>query len=74
MADRQPVSVGSVHAGRKRAAIGPVPSRRPETLADLPASPGTTTTWSWPPETPQGTARPVPADGPARPEAPGTDD
>ncbi|WP_406037082.1 hypothetical protein [Micromonospora sp. NBC_00898] len=74
LADRQLVSVGSTPAGRSRAAIGPVPSRRAETLADLPVSPGTTTTWSWPPETPEGTARPVPVDGPARPEAPGADD
>ncbi|WP_413644543.1 hypothetical protein [Micromonospora sp. RTP1Z1] len=70
MADRQLVSVGSVHAGRNRAAIGPVPSRRPETLADLPASPGMTTTWSWPPGPAEETARPVSVDGPARPASP----
>ncbi|MFR9775958.1 hypothetical protein ACL02O_07850 [Micromonospora sp. MS34] len=36
LAERQLVAVGSGHAERPRAAIGPVPSRRPETLADLP--------------------------------------
>ncbi|WP_375373477.1 hypothetical protein [Micromonospora sp. ATA51] len=70
LADRQLVSVGSAHAGRSRAAIGPVPSRRPETPADLPSSPGMTTTWSWPPGPPEQTARPVPVDGPARPASP----
>ncbi|RZU73775.1 hypothetical protein EV384_2196 [Micromonospora kangleipakensis] len=69
LADRQLVSVGPAHAGRSRAAIGPVPARRPETLADSPASPGMTTTWSWPPATEQ-TERPVPADRPGRPAPP----
>lgn len=53
--DRQLVSVGSAPAERSRAAIGPVPSRRPESLADLPADPD----WSWPPVTTTGTPRPV---------------
>ncbi|WP_200211150.1 hypothetical protein [Micromonospora coerulea] len=67
LADRQLVSVGPAHAGSTRAAIGPVPSRRPETLADLPGSPGMTTTWSWPPGTAEETARPAPVDRPASP-------
>ncbi|WP_408630969.1 hypothetical protein [Micromonospora inositola] len=76
LADRQLVSVGPAHAGPSRAAIGPVPTRRPETLADLPTSPGMTTTWSWPPGTVEESTRPVSVDGPARPaspDAPGAD-
>ncbi|MFD2764432.1 hypothetical protein [Micromonospora eburnea] len=51
--ERQLVSVGAASpAERPRPALGPVPSRRPETLADLPAG----RDWSWPlasaPETP----------------------
>ncbi|WP_376787276.1 hypothetical protein [Micromonospora halotolerans] len=53
--DRQLVSVGSRPAERSRVAIGPVPSRRPESLADLPVAPD----WSWPPVTTAGTPRPV---------------
>ncbi|MFC0028556.1 hypothetical protein ACFFMM_03350 [Micromonospora chaiyaphumensis] len=53
--DRQLVSVGSGPAERSRAAIGPVPSRRPASLADLPADPE----WSWPPATTAGTPRPI---------------
>ncbi|WP_231934798.1 hypothetical protein [Micromonospora viridifaciens] len=59
--ERQLVAVGSAPAVRSRAAIGPVPSRRPETLADLTDGPA----WSWPlastPETPR------PVDPPSRP-------
>ncbi|SBT52756.1 hypothetical protein [Micromonospora auratinigra] len=54
--ERQLVPVGSGHAERPRAAIGPVPSRRPETLADLPADPG----WAWPPPSPGAAPRPAP--------------
>ncbi|SCL20736.1 hypothetical protein GA0070624_2092 [Micromonospora rhizosphaerae] len=69
LAERQLVSVGSALAERPRAAIGPVPSRRPATLADLPSSQGTTTIWSWPPETTGG--RPAQVDRPIRPAQPG---
>ncbi|MFG2056705.1 hypothetical protein ACGFI9_22050 [Micromonospora sp. NPDC048930] len=62
LTERQLVAVGSGHAERPRAAIGPVPSRRPESLADLPAGPA----WSWPPATMPETPRPSPVDGPAR--------
>ena len=58
--ERQLVSVGAGSpAGRPRPALGPVPSRRPETLADMPAGPD----WSWPPASAPETPRPV--DGPA---------
>ncbi|WP_239543212.1 hypothetical protein [Micromonospora terminaliae] len=53
--DRQLVSVGSGPGERSRAAIGPVPSRRAESLAGLPVDPE----WSWPPVTTAGTPRPV---------------
>ncbi|OKI89276.1 hypothetical protein [Micromonospora sp. CB01531] len=53
--ERQLVAVGSAPTARSRAAIGPVPSRRPETLTDLPADPA----WSWPPATMPATPRPV---------------
>ncbi|WP_373684031.1 hypothetical protein [Micromonospora solifontis] len=59
--ERQLVAVGSGHAERPRVAIGPVPSRRPETLADLPDDPA----WPWPPATTPETPRPSPVDGPA---------
>ncbi|MGY0005886.1 hypothetical protein [Micromonospora sp. I033] len=55
LSDRQLVSVGSASAERSRPAIGPVPSRRPESLADLPVDPD----WSWPPVTTAQTPRPV---------------
>lgn len=48
LAERQLVPVGP--APGSRAAIGPVPSRRPATLADLPASRGATAILSWPPD------------------------
>ncbi|MFG3581743.1 hypothetical protein [Micromonospora chersina] len=53
--DRQLVSVGSASTGRSRPAIGPVPSRRPASLADLPAD----ADWSWPPVAAAETRRPV---------------
>ncbi|WP_406601252.1 hypothetical protein [Micromonospora yasonensis] len=62
LAERQLVAVGSGHAERPRAAIGPVPSRRPESLAELPADPS----WAWPPATTTETSRPSPVDGPTR--------
>ncbi|MFI2711992.1 hypothetical protein ACH495_17895 [Micromonospora sp. NPDC018662] len=43
--DRQLVAVGSGAGERGRAAIAPAPSRRPASLADLPAG----RDWSWPP-------------------------
>ncbi len=61
-AERQLVAVGSGHTQRPRAAIGPVPSRRPRSLADLPARPA----WSWPSAATPETPRPSPVDGPAR--------
>lgn len=61
--ERQLVAVGSAHAERGRAAIGPVPSRRPATLSDLPPE----STWSWPPTGVAGTPRPSPVDGAAPP-------
>ncbi|MFG1672948.1 hypothetical protein [Micromonospora sp. NPDC049282] len=51
--DRQLVAVGSSPGGRTRAAISSAPSRRPATLADLPAG----RDWSWPPRS---GARPTP--------------
>ncbi|MFI7430449.1 hypothetical protein ACIBPB_25945 [Micromonospora sp. NPDC049836] len=60
--ERQLVAVGSAHAERGRAAIGPVPSRRPATLADLPDA-----AWSWPPVGVAETPRPAPVDGAAPP-------
>ncbi|MGR6317669.1 hypothetical protein [Micromonospora soli] len=68
--ERQLVAVGTVHAERARAAIGPVPRRRPETLADLPGGPA----WSWPPATTAETPRPSGVDGAARPASPGDAD
>ncbi|WP_370517932.1 hypothetical protein [Micromonospora sp. MP36] len=53
--ERQLVAVGSAAPARSRAAIEPVPSRRPETLADLPADPS----WAWPTATTPQTPRPV---------------
>lgn len=53
--ERQLVSVGSAPAERSRAAIGPVPSRRPVSLADLPPE----ADWSWPPAAAAETPRPV---------------
>lgn len=61
LAERQLVAVGSGHAERPRAAIGPVPNRRPGTLADLPDDPA----WAWPTATTAKTPRPSPVDGPA---------
>lgn len=70
LAERQLVPVGPVPAERPRPAIGPVPSRRPASLGDLPESTGMTTTWSWPPDSAEETARPVRVDGPIRAESP----
>ncbi|RQW98858.1 hypothetical protein [Micromonospora globispora] len=70
LAGRQLVPVGPVPADRPRPAIGPVPSRRPASLGDLPESTGMTTTWSWPPEGAEETARSVRVDGPIRAECP----
>ncbi|MCP3782797.1 hypothetical protein NLX85_05390 [Micromonospora sp. A3M-1-15] len=53
--ERQLVSVGSAPAERSRAAIGPVPSRRPVSLADLPPE----ADWSWPPVAAAETPRPA---------------
>ncbi|MFE9691432.1 hypothetical protein [Micromonospora sp. NPDC005806] len=68
--ERQLVSVGSAHGGRTRVAIGPVPSRRPETLADLPDG----AAWSWPPATIAEAPRPSLVDGVARPTSAGDAD
>ncbi|MGS2616560.1 hypothetical protein ACVCAH_18830 [Micromonospora sp. LZ34] len=76
---RQLAAVGST--GAPRPAIGPVPARRPASLADLtgpdaaeaPRPPGVTLTLAWPPNGPEETARPVPMDGRLRP-ATATDD
>lgn len=86
VAERQPASVGSVAAGRPRAAIAPAPARRPASLADLaddpvpggsPRRPEAALTLAWPPTGTQRTEAPVPADAPLRPAAPvdrGADD
>lgn len=70
---RQLAAVGA--SGASRPAIGPVPARRPASLADLtgpdpaeaPRPPGVTLTLAWPPNGPEETARPVPMDGRLRP-------
>ncbi|MCM0674476.1 hypothetical protein NCC78_07220 [Micromonospora phytophila] len=75
---RQLASVGA--AERARPAIGPVPARRPATLADLVAPSGdgpvpppeVNLTLAWPPTTPERTADPVPTEGRLRPAAPDT--
>lgn len=59
---RQLVAVGSGHAERPRAAIGPVPDPHPESLADLPRDPA----WVWPPARTPEAPRPSPLDDPAR--------
>ncbi|MFG2102641.1 hypothetical protein ACGFJ5_18795 [Micromonospora echinaurantiaca] len=73
---RQLAAVGA--AGATRPAIGPVPARRPSTLADL-AGPGTaetprprgvTLTLAWPPTGPVETVRPVEVADRTRPAAP----
>ncbi|MFI7487864.1 hypothetical protein ACIBXA_05720 [Micromonospora echinaurantiaca] len=73
---RQLAAVGA--AGATRPAIGPVPARRPSTLADL-AGPGTaeaprprgvTLTLAWPPNGPVETVRPVEVADRTRPAAP----
>ncbi|MCI4064607.1 hypothetical protein MRQ36_19305 [Micromonospora sp. R77] len=53
--ERQLASVGAAPA-----AIGPVPARRPATLADLPDA------WSWPPQAMERTIGPLPVDGAGR--------
>lgn len=58
--ERQLASVGAAPA-----AIGPVPARRPATLADLPDGDA----WSWPPRAMERTVGPLPVDRTARPAA-----
>ncbi|WP_438268501.1 hypothetical protein [Micromonospora peucetia] len=84
VAGRQLASVGAAATG-SRPAIGPVPARRPATLADLAGSdpalrpPDVNLTLAWPPVVSEETADPVAARGrlrPATPDAgePSTDD
>lgn len=72
--ERQLASVGAGPGG-SRPAIGPVPARRPATLADLAGDPAVrppevTLSLAWPPATAEETAQPVPTDGQLRPPAP----
>ncbi|MFG1775867.1 hypothetical protein ACGFIG_05495 [Micromonospora sp. NPDC049048] len=76
VAGRQLASVGAA-APVTAPALGPVPARRPATLADLagddpaPRQPEVNLTLAWPPAAPEETANPVDAQGhrPAAPDA-----
>ncbi|SCL52788.1 hypothetical protein GA0070606_2018 [Micromonospora citrea] len=76
---RQLASVGAGNGG-SLPAIGPVPARRPETLADLAGDgpafrpPGVSLSLAWPPVTTAETAPPVPTEGRLRPAAPESPD
>ncbi|MGN9764286.1 hypothetical protein ACTMS2_03855 [Micromonospora sp. SD12] len=75
LAGRQLASVGAAAPGA-RPAIGPVPARRPATLADLAGGdpalrpPEVNLTLAWPPVAPEEAADPVAAEARLRPAAP----